>query len=48
MKTLRFFKFVEGRLDPVETFSLAESESSPYSYLIVVLIDGIPVRSMIV
>lgn len=48
MKTLRFFKFVEGRLEPVDSFSISDPETSGYSYLIVVIVDGIPVRSVIV
>lgn len=47
MKRLRFFKFVEGKLEEVESFSIVD-QMNPYSYLIVLEIDGIPVRSMLI
>lgn len=48
MKRLRFFKFVEGKLQEVESFSIVDKEMDPHSYLIVLEIDGIPVRSMLI
>lgn len=48
MKQLKFFRFIDGKLESVESFTLTDNKTDGYTYLVVLIVDGIPVRSLII